>query len=47
MLRAMTRLAVALALVALAAPAAAQVGVPNEPATFPPRQVQPFGNQPH
>jgi len=44
----MTGLAVALAaLMVLAAPAAAQVGVPNDPATFPPRQVQPFGDQPH
>lgn len=34
-------------LLALAAPAAAQLGVPNPSVDFPPPQVQPFGTAPH
>lgn len=43
----MRRLVVALALLAVAAPAAAQVGVPNPEVQFPAPTVPPFANQPH
>lgn len=43
----MRRLGLALAVLAVAAPAAAQVGVPNPTVEFPPPNVQPFGTAPH
>lgn len=43
----MRSLVVAFLLVAVAGPAAAQVGVPNPVIEFPPASVPPFGNQPH